>query len=96
MSDISTFFTTLIAESIGLEASAFDRFFDEDQQHKLKLMYVIQSPVALSLNPSSASDCCIWNHVPLSMHRPPTNGMIVALICRTFHKQYCTSVMTEC
>ena len=38
MGDISLFFTSLIAESIGLEASAFDRFFDEDQQHKLKLV----------------------------------------------------------
>lgn len=34
------FFTTLIAESIGLPADAFDPFFDKDQQHKLKLVYV--------------------------------------------------------
>lgn len=40
MSDISMFFTSLIAESIGLESNAFDKFFDEDQQHKLKLVYV--------------------------------------------------------
>lgn len=40
MSDISVFFTSLIAESIGLESTAFDKFFDVDQQHKLKLVYV--------------------------------------------------------
>lgn len=38
MSDISTFFTSLIAEAIGLPASAFARFFDPDQQHKLKIV----------------------------------------------------------
>jgi len=38
MSDVSTRFTSLIAESIGLPANAFDRFFDEDQQHKLKIV----------------------------------------------------------
>ncbi|KAH7065277.1 hypothetical protein B0J12DRAFT_706841 [Macrophomina phaseolina] len=38
MADISIFFTSLIAEAIGLPANAFDRFFDEDQQHKLKVI----------------------------------------------------------
>ncbi|OCK74511.1 Clavaminate synthase-like protein [Lepidopterella palustris CBS 459.81] len=38
MSEISTFFTSLIAEAIGLPATAFDRFFDADQQHKLKIV----------------------------------------------------------
>lgn len=38
MSGISTFFTSLIADAIGLSADAFDRFFDEDQQHKLKVI----------------------------------------------------------
>ncbi|EOD44526.1 putative naringenin 3-dioxygenase protein [Neofusicoccum parvum UCRNP2] len=38
MSGISTFFTSLIAEAIGLRADAFDRFFDADQQHKLKVV----------------------------------------------------------
>ncbi|KAK5139318.1 hypothetical protein LTR04_003689 [Oleoguttula sp. CCFEE 6159] len=38
MSGISTFFTSLIAEAIGLPADAFDRFFDADQQHKLKIV----------------------------------------------------------
>lgn len=38
MSDVATFFTSLIAEAIGLPATAFDRFFDADQQHKLKIV----------------------------------------------------------
>jgi len=38
MSDVSTSFTSLIAESLGMPANAFDRFFDEDQQHKLKIV----------------------------------------------------------
>ena len=38
MSGVSTFFTSLIAESISLSSDAFDNFFDEDQQHKLKII----------------------------------------------------------
>jgi isopenicillin N synthase-like dioxygenase len=38
MSDISTFFTSLIAEAIGLPPDAFDKFFDSNQQHKLKIV----------------------------------------------------------
>jgi isopenicillin N synthase-like dioxygenase len=38
MGKIATFFTTLIAEAIGLPANAFERYFDEDQQHKLKII----------------------------------------------------------
>lgn len=38
MSTLSTTFTSLIAESLHLTPTAFDRFFDEDQQHKLKIV----------------------------------------------------------
>lgn len=38
MADIATRFTSLVAEAIGLAPDAFDRFFDADQQHKLKLV----------------------------------------------------------
>lgn len=42
MSDVSTFFTSLIAESLSLPSTAFDAFFDgvngKDQQHKLKIV----------------------------------------------------------
>jgi hypothetical protein len=38
MNDISMFFTSLIAEAIGLPAKAFHHYFDENQQHKLKII----------------------------------------------------------
>ena len=38
MSTLSTFFTSLIAEALGLPPTALDRFFDDDQQHKLKII----------------------------------------------------------
>jgi isopenicillin N synthase-like dioxygenase len=38
MGAISLFFTSLIAEAIGLPANAFDHFFDENQPHKLKII----------------------------------------------------------
>ncbi|SPO02339.1 related to flavonol synthase-like protein [Cephalotrichum gorgonifer] len=38
MGKISVYFTSLIAEAIELPADAFDRYFDEDQQHKLKIV----------------------------------------------------------
>ncbi|KAG6991296.1 hypothetical protein G7Y79_00054g089250 [Physcia stellaris] len=38
MSTLSTTFTSLIAESLSLPPTAFNRFFDPDQQHKLKIV----------------------------------------------------------
>ncbi|KIE01224.1 Oxoglutarate/iron-dependent oxygenase, partial [Metarhizium majus ARSEF 297] len=38
MSDISLYFTSLIAEAIKLPGDAFNKYFDEDQQHKLKIV----------------------------------------------------------
>ncbi|KAF2713621.1 Clavaminate synthase-like protein [Pleomassaria siparia CBS 279.74] len=38
MSHISTLFTSLIAEAIGLPPTAFNNFFDDNQQHKLKIV----------------------------------------------------------
>lgn len=35
---ISIAFTSLIAEAIGLPAAAFDKYFDPEQQHKLKVV----------------------------------------------------------
>ena len=49
MSKLSTDFTSLIAESLNLPSSAFDQFFDKDQQHKLK---IVKYPDTASL-PSS-------------------------------------------
>jgi isopenicillin N synthase-like dioxygenase len=38
MGDVATFFTSLIAEALGMPADAFDQFFDKDQAHKLKIV----------------------------------------------------------
>ena len=38
MGDISIYFTSLIAEAIGLPPDAFNKYFDVDQQHKLKIV----------------------------------------------------------
>jgi len=38
MGGISIFFTSLIAEAIGLPATAFNKYFDKNQQHKLKIV----------------------------------------------------------
>ncbi|KAJ9130414.1 Isopenicillin n [Pleurostoma richardsiae] len=38
MGGVSIYFTSLIAEAIGLPAGAFDKYFDSDQQHKLKIV----------------------------------------------------------
>ncbi|KAJ6442968.1 isopenicillin N synthetase [Purpureocillium lavendulum] len=38
MGDISIYFTSLIAEAIKLPADAFAKYFDADQQHKLKIV----------------------------------------------------------
>ncbi|KAK3049242.1 hypothetical protein LTR09_009420 [Extremus antarcticus] len=38
MSEVSMFFMSLIAESLDLPPTAFDDFFDADQQHKLKIV----------------------------------------------------------
>ncbi|KAG6034358.1 hypothetical protein E4U41_006573 [Claviceps citrina] len=38
MGDMSVSFTGLIAEAIRLPGDAFDKYFDEDQQHKLKIV----------------------------------------------------------
>lgn len=44
MSEISTFFTSLIAEALGMPSTAFDSFFDADQQHKLKIVKYPEAP----------------------------------------------------
>jgi len=44
MSQISTFFTSLIAEALDMPASAFNRFFDANQQHKLKIVKYPEAP----------------------------------------------------
>ncbi|VUC38265.1 unnamed protein product [Clonostachys rosea] len=38
MGDMSIYFTSLIAEAISLPKDAFNKYFDEDQHHKLKIV----------------------------------------------------------
>ena len=38
MGEMSIYFTSLIAEAVGLPRNAFDRFFDKAQQHKVKIV----------------------------------------------------------
>lgn len=38
MSVMATEFTSLVAEAIGLEFDAFNKFYETDQSHKLKLI----------------------------------------------------------
>jgi isopenicillin N synthase-like dioxygenase len=38
LTGLSNFFTSLIAEALGMPPTAFDRFFDDVQQHKLKIV----------------------------------------------------------
>ncbi|OAA46870.1 Oxoglutarate/iron-dependent oxygenase [Metarhizium rileyi] len=38
MGDISIYFTSLIAEAIKLPGDAFNKYFEQDQQHKLKVV----------------------------------------------------------
>ena len=52
MSKLSTDFTSLIAEALHLPPTAFDRFFDADQQHKLK---IVKYPDTSSLPTTSQS-----------------------------------------
>ena len=51
MGKISIYFTSLIAEAIDLPADAFDKYFDADQQHKLK---VVKYPDVADLGPAAA------------------------------------------
>ncbi|KAL8732796.1 MAG: hypothetical protein Q9181_003834 [Wetmoreana brouardii] len=52
MSTLSTTFTSLIAEALHLSSTAFNRFFDRDQQHKLK---IIKYPDLTSLSAAQQS-----------------------------------------
>lgn len=59
MSHLSREFTSLIAESLLLPPTAFDRFFDADQQHKLKIVKypdVSQTPSSSSSTPGQDQD----------------------------------------
>jgi isopenicillin N synthase-like dioxygenase len=52
MGAMSIYFTSLIAEAIELPRDAFDKYFDEDQHHKLK---IVKYPDLSQLDPSAAA-----------------------------------------
>ncbi|OAK97582.1 Clavaminate synthase-like protein [Phaeosphaeriaceae sp. SRC1lsM3a] len=60
MSHISTLFTSLIAEAIGLQPDAFDKFFDTNQQHKLKIVQYPEVDVPELPTNASAIDRKKW------------------------------------
>ena len=53
MSRLSTYFTSLVAEALGLSPTAFDQYFDPDQQHKLK---IVRYPDLSELNATISND----------------------------------------
>ena len=53
MSRLSTYFTSLVAEALELPATAFDKYFDLDQQHKLK---IVRYPDLSELNAAVSRD----------------------------------------
>ncbi|KAI0151626.1 putative isopenicillin N synthetase [Xylariaceae sp. FL1272] len=54
MGSISITFTSLIAEAISLPSNAFERYFEPDQQHKLKIVkYPDVSDLGLDLPPGT-------------------------------------------
>ena len=55
MSKLSTTFTSLIASALNLPSTGFDRFFDEDQQHKLK---IVKYPDTSTLPDEGGSNKC--------------------------------------
>jgi isopenicillin N synthase-like dioxygenase len=60
MSEISTLFTSLIAEAIGLPSDSFAKFFDADQQHKLKIVKYPEVDIADLPAGASAMDRKKW------------------------------------
>lgn len=55
MSSLAAEFTSLLAEAIGLPPNAFDRFFDKDQQHKLKVVKYPDAGVLAHADDSNSS-----------------------------------------
>jgi len=55
MAGVSTFFTSLVAQALGLPARAFERFFDADQQHKLK---IVRYPEVAGAGADDDDDAC--------------------------------------
>ncbi|EMC98802.1 hypothetical protein BAUCODRAFT_120103 [Baudoinia panamericana UAMH 10762] len=95
MSTMSTSFTSLIAESLSLPANAFDRFFDADQQHKLKVVKYPDSGTGVGQGVGPHKDSMLTSYLlQASPHRglqaqntrgewidcPPIRGTLVVAI----------------
>ncbi|KAK8194317.1 hypothetical protein M8818_007506 [Zalaria obscura] len=95
MSTVSTFFTSLIAEALGLPSTAFDRFFDPDQQHKLKIVKYPDSGTGVGQGVGPHKDSMLTSYLlQASPHRglqaqntrgewidcPPIRGTLVVAI----------------
>ena len=95
MTDVSTFFTSLIAESISLPSTAFDNFFDHDQQHKLKIIKYPDSGAGLGQGVGPHKDSMLSSYLlQASQHKglqaqntqgewidcPPIRGTLVVAI----------------
>lgn len=72
MSSIATLFTSLIAEAIGLPPNAFDRFFDPDQQHKLKIVKYPDSGEGVGQGVGPHKDSMLTSYL---LQVPPHKGL---------------------
>lgn len=95
MSDVSTFFTSVIAQALGLSPQAFDPFFDTNQQHKLKIVKYPDSGTGVGQGVGSHKDSMLTSYLlQASSHRglqaqntrgdwidcPPIKGTLVVAI----------------
>ncbi|KAG5977671.1 hypothetical protein E4U55_006623, partial [Claviceps digitariae] len=73
MGDMSIWFTGLIAEAIQLPGDAFDKYFDEDQQHKLK---IVRYPDMAELR----GDDCAEDEIPGQGVGPHKDSMLTSYL----------------
>ncbi|KAI9842059.1 MAG: hypothetical protein M1837_007484 [Sclerophora amabilis] len=83
MSAVSTFFTSLVAEAIGLPPTAFNQFFDEDQQHKLK---IVKYPDVSQLKPlETSNDQSAANPTQRQGVGPHKDSMLTSYLLQASH-----------
>lgn len=78
MSSLSTTFTSLIAEALLLPPTAFNRFFDRDQQHKLK---IVKYPDTAALPRASSGSAVTQNEsAPAQGVGPHKDSMLTSYL----------------